>query len=295
MAFDDLPPRPGPIFEAAKAYAHHVLTRSREVAESGTVRFTGDLAFGPDYYQRVDVYAPTQGDGPLPVFLFLHGGAFIGGYKEWMGFMAPAILSTPALFISLSYRLAPEHPFPAPVEDVAAAVDWAWRNVARFGGDPDRIFIGGHSAGGNLASLVTLDPRWLAPYELPAGIIKGAVIVSAPFDLDYERRDPQNEAALTMRRTFAPRDEDVAAVSPLAHVVPGAPPFFVSAGEDDLWWLAREAEEFTGSLQAAGVPALCEIYAGHDHFDTNVRCVEDGHGWIARVRQFLRSGSLDHG
>lgn len=292
MAFDDLPPRPGPIFEAAKAYADTVLTRSRVVAEGEDVRFVGDVAFGPDYYQRVDIYAPHQTDGPLPVLLFLHGGAFIGGYKEWMGFMAPAIVRTPALFISVSYRLAPENPFPAPVQDVAAAVDWAWHSVARFGGDPERLFIGGHSAGGNLASLVALDPRWLRPYDVPADVIKGAIIVSAPFDLDYERTDPTNEAALSMQRTFVPREEDIAVASPRRLITPAAPPFFVSAGEKDLWSLAEEAEEFTAALQAVGVTTRREIYADHDHFDTSVLCVDDGHDWIGQTTTFLRTGTL---
>ena len=289
MAFDDLPSRPGPIFEAAKAYADKVLSRSRAVVESGTVRYIGDIAFGPDYYQRVDIYAPLNVAEPLPVFLFLHGGAFIGGYKEWMGFMAPAITAIPALFISVSYRLAPEHPFPAPVEDTAAAVAWAWRNAAQFGGNPDRIFIGGHSAGGNLASLVTLDPRWLRPHGLPDDVIKGAAIVSAPFDLDYETTDPENEAALGMRRNFVPRDKDVPLASPLKLVSPGAPPFLIAAGENDLWSLAAEARTFASTLQSAGAPAQCEIYPGHDHFDTNVRCIEPDHPWIRNVASLLRS------
>ncbi|HKR90141.1 MAG TPA: alpha/beta hydrolase fold domain-containing protein [Phenylobacterium sp.] len=291
MSFDDLPPRPEPIFEVAKVYARTVLQRSREAAESGSVKFFGDLAYGPDYYQRVDVYAPLEASRPLPVLIFLHGGAFIGGYKEWMGFMAPAIVSTPAVFVSVSYRLAPEHPFPAPVEDTAAAVDWTQRNIARFGGDPDRMLIGGHSAGGNLAALVALDRRWLARYGSPGNAIKGALIVSAPLDMRYDENDPADAKALAMRRTFAPRDADIPLVSPLARITADAPPFHVSAGEADLWSLAEESRIFSARLRDVGAPTVHEIYAGHDHFATSSRCVEDQHPWLRHAQAFLRTGS----
>ncbi|HKX77318.1 MAG TPA: alpha/beta hydrolase fold domain-containing protein [Novosphingobium sp.] len=292
MSFDDLPKRPGPIFEAAITYAATVLERSREVAEGGDIRFYPDLAFGPDYYQRVDVYAPLEAGAPLPVLLFLHGGAFIGGYKEWMGFMAPAILSTPALFVSVSYRLAPEHPFPAPVEDVAAAVHWAWRNIARYGGDPDRMFIGGHSAGGHLASLVALDQRWLAPHGLTPAVLKGVVAVSAPLDMDFDPANSENAAALKMRRTFVPDDQDVVAANPIAQVRKDAPPFFVSAGGDDLWSLAADMRRFTTALRQCGVDVLEESFEGHDHFDTSTRCVNDGHPWLGKTIEFIKSSAL---
>lgn len=291
MAFDDLPPRPEPIFAAARVYAQSVLNASRQAAESGALNFEGDIAFGPDYFQRVDVYSPLTGEAGLPVLLFLHGGAFIGGYKEWMGFMAPAILRTPAVFVSVSYRLAPEHCFPAQLEDTATAVNWAWHNISRFGGDPERLFIGGHSAGGNLASVVALDKRWLSPYDLPANVIKGVMPVSTPYDLQYETWDPANEAALNMRRTYAPNDEDAALISPMALATADAPPFYLAAGDCDLWKLAEEMERFGSRLQQLGVPAVSERFIGHDHFDTNSRCVEQGHGWIRRTQSFLRDGT----
>lgn len=290
MAFDDLPSRPEPLFPAAKAYADTVLQRSREVAESGIVRLSADVPFGESYYQRVDIYAPHAVTQPLPVLLFLHGGAFIGGYKEWMGFMAPAVVATPALFVSVSYRLAPEDPFPAPVEDTAAAIAWAWTNIARFGGDPARIFIGGHSAGGNLASIAALDRRWLARHDLPGDVIKGVIAVSAPLDMDYDENDPTVSSALAMRRALAPSDSDAAYVSPLALATEGAPPFYVSAGDRDLWQLARDTEVFRARLERLAVPVFAELYVNHDHFDTNTQCVDDGHPWIRRTQSFLRNG-----
>ena len=290
MAFNDLPPRPEPIFEAAIAYADTVLQRSKDAAHSGALAFYADLPFGPDYNQKVDVYAPLSVPNPLPVLMFLHGGAFIGGYKEWMGFMAPAIVATPALLVSVSYRLAPENPFPAPLEDTAAAVAWVYRNVSEYGGDPSRIFIGGHSAGGHLASLVALDNRWLASHELPNKIINGVIAVSAPLDMDFDIDNPDDAAAINMRRVFVPREEDVALANPMAHIKGQAPPFYLSVGDCDLWHLADDMIRFSAALRKAGGTVIDEVFPSHDHFDTSTRCIEDDHPWLLRTRNFMRTG-----
>lgn len=253
--------------------------------------FHADLEYGQDYYQKVDVYAPLNVSEPLPVLLFVHGGAFIGGYKEWMGFMASAIVETPAVLVSVSYRLAPESPFPAAVEDVGDALAWTYHNIAGFGGDPERIFLGGHSAGGHLAALVALDASWLAAHDLGPAIIKGVIAVSAPLDMNFAGEGAGTEAALKMRRTFIPNDEDVIRANPIAQISDRAPPFYVSAGDDDLWSLAEDMKRFASALRDNDVPVIEEVFAGHNHFDTNMRCVDEGHPWIGRVTQFLRSGS----
>ncbi|MCH4573696.1 alpha/beta hydrolase, partial [Achromobacter xylosoxidans] len=253
--------------------------------------FHPDLAHGSDPAQRLDLYAPAHAcPAALPSLLFVHGGAFATGYKEWMGFMAPAICATPALFISVEYRVAPGHAYPAAVRDVAAAVHWAWRNVARYGGDPDRLFLGGHSAGAHLASLAALDRRWLGEWGLPGDVVKGVLPISGLYDLTCDPDQPFGAAALAIRRRFIPNDADVEAASPVSHAHPQAPPFYIAAGEHDLGNLAAEAVDMRQRLQAAGVPVALDLLAGHDHFTASSRCVDDGHPWIARARAFLLSG-----
>lgn len=291
MAFDSLPPRPAAGLPGGQAYAESVLERSRRAAASPDLRFHPDLAHGSDPAQRLDLYAPAHAcPAALPSLLFVHGGAFATGYKEWMGFMAPAICATPALFISVEYRVAPGHAYPAAVRDVAAAVHWAWRNVGRYGGDPDRLFLGGHSAGAHLASLAALDRRWLGEWGLPGDVVKGVLPISGLYDLTCDPDQPFGAAALAIRRRFIPNDADVEAASPVSHAHPQAPPFYIAAGEHDLGNLAAEAVDMRQRLQAAGVPVALDLLAGHDHFTASSRCVDDGHPWIARARAFLQSG-----
>ena len=158
MAFDSLKPQP-PRTSAntrypkpAIAYGIEALARSREAEARG--RTVLEVAFGPDEDQKLDLYMPGNEEArDVHVVLYFHGGAWMHGYKEWAGFMAPVLVDLPAIFVSVGYRLAPEYKFPAPLDDAFAALNWVQRNIAGYGGDEARIFAAGWSVGGTLASL----------------------------------------------------------------------------------------------------------------------------------------------
>jgi len=182
MSFEDLPPQDLSSFSPpARAYFVEALARSRPVYENAPNR--SDIAYGDDYWQKLDIFLPQgTAHGSLPVLMFMHGGGWTHGYKEQCGFMAPAITALPAIFISVSYRLAPQVRFPTPLEDIVSAIAWVRGNIAEYGGDPDRLFIGGHSAGGHLATMATLQTERLATAGLPVYVIKGCLPVSASFE-----------------------------------------------------------------------------------------------------------------
>ncbi len=122
----------------AEEYAATVMKLSKIVQDQS--RTVLDIAYGSEEAQGLDLYLPESdpSDG-LPVLMFVHGGGWRNGYKEWMGFMAPAITCLPAIFVSVGYRLAPEAKFPLPVEDCRNAVKWVYDNIAEHGGDPNRL------------------------------------------------------------------------------------------------------------------------------------------------------------
>jgi alpha/beta hydrolase fold len=128
MSLDDLPTQP-PLNPQADRYGLECLARSREALQ--LTRSSLDIAYGPSYWQKLDVFGPLDGGHrDLPVLVFFHGGGWTHGYKEWCGFMAPAIMAFPALFVSVSYRLLPEVDFPAPMEDGLAAFRWVYDHIA---------------------------------------------------------------------------------------------------------------------------------------------------------------------
>ena len=89
--------------------------------------------------------------------------------------MAPALNAAGITFVSAGYRLAPQHVFPAAVDDCVRAVDWVRRNVAAHGGDPQQLFIGGHSAGGHYAALLAVDDAWLKDIGPPRSVVRGCL------------------------------------------------------------------------------------------------------------------------
>ena len=111
-----------------------------------------DIAYGSDPLQKLDVYAAEERGTMAPVVLFVHGGGFVGGDKH--GTYQPDNMTLWAarqgmVGVNINYRLAPAAPWPAAAQDLAAAIAWTRANIARYGGDPDRIVLWGHSAGAN--------------------------------------------------------------------------------------------------------------------------------------------------
>src|SRR6476619_7170545 len=212
MKLADYPPQE-PLSEAGQIYGAECWRRSAPVAFD-------EFPFGGDHYQRLLVAQAARPDGR--VLLFWHGGGWTSGYKEWMLFMAPAFNDAGVTFVSAGYRLAPRHVFPAAVDDCVRAVDWILRNVATHGGDPQQLFIGGHSAGGHYAALLAVDDAWLKDIGTPRSVVRGCLPISAVFEFGAG-------SGLSMRPRFlgADADSDTRA-SPLLHLN-GVPPAFLVA------------------------------------------------------------------
>lgn len=279
MALDDLPPQP-PMSPAAEQYAAFCLTQTARVQERGHQVL--DVPFGDDYWQKLDVYVPeaTSTHG-LPTLLFMHGGYWTHGYKDWMGFMAPALVSLPALFISVGYRLAPAARYPAALEDCLAALTWAYEHVAEYGGDPQRLFVGGHSAGGHLAALMALQPALLTARGMPDNAIKACFPVSGVYDLQGDL--PQDRL-----RAFLGDGASRVAASPLYQVRGNRTPFLLAVGEYDFPVLYAQAYAMRAALRReAGPVDLLEV-AGADHFQISMLGGDPEHVWTRRVRDWMQ-------
>jgi acetyl esterase/lipase len=213
MVFADLPPQP-PMSPAAEAYAAFCFAHTAQ-AQART-RCVLDIPFGADYWQKLDLYLPHDpGVTGVPTLLFMHGGYWTHGYKEWLGFMAPALVSLPALFISVGYRLSPAVKHPAALDDCLTALTWAYHHVAAYGGDPQRLFVGGHSAGGHLAALLALQPALRTARGLPAEVMKACFPVSGVYDLAGD----------------VPQDSLQAFLEPAAHRAQASPLHYASGNQ----------------------------------------------------------------
>jgi acetyl esterase/lipase len=163
------------------------------------IRATRDIAYGPHARHTVDVYQP-EGKTGVPVVMFIHGGAFIRGAKD----ANPQLYSNVARYfahkgllgINVEYRLAPEAQYPEGARDIAAAVAWVRAHAREYGGDPEKIFLVGHSAGGTHATTYVADPK-VRPASGPG--IAGLVLLSARLRVDAR---PENPNANGVRAYF---------------------------------------------------------------------------------------------
>ncbi len=277
MSFADLPPQ-SPINDRADVYAATALALSQAVA--ATQPCVLDVPYGNDYWQKVDIYLPPQKGSFLPVFVCIHGGGWTHGYKEWMGFMAPPLVSLPAIFVSVSYRLAPAVRYPAALDDCLAALAWVYRNIARHGGDPGRIFVGGHSAGAHLAALVALRRDLYAPHGLPADVVKACF----PFSGVYDFTEP---AAAATGGAMLGDGEVRRVASPIFHVAGNRTPFVVTWAENERPYILSTSAAFAEALKREPGRLVQHMFPLFDHFWINLDMQRPESKWVRTVRAWM--------
>ncbi len=196
-----------------------------ELVPTDTYRLERDLPYGAHERQRLDVYAPTAAAGPAPVVVFLYGGAWRTGSRGDYLFVGEALASRGFVAVVADYRLYPEVRFPDFLADSALAVRWARDNAARFGGDPERLFLMGHSAGAYNAAMLAFDGRYLGASGLDRAAVKGFIGLAGPYDfLPLTSR--------TLREVFGYPDTSPA-TQPITFVAPGGPPVLLIVAARD--------------------------------------------------------------
>jgi arylformamidase len=284
MSFEDLPPQP-PINALADVYTAKALELTR--ATQAATRFIGDVCYGPDYRQRLDVYLPDDSAlSGLPVLLFVYGGGWRHGYKEWLGFMAPPLLPLPANFVSVSLRLAPNVRYPEPLNDYFGAIKWAYRNIAKLGGDPERIFIGGHSSGAHLSALAALRTDIAERNGLPRNVVKACFPVSGIYDLAYDSSTLQAHTRSSIAALLGPHNRPSEA-SPITYVSGNTTPFYVvwSSGDNEI--MAATSPIFVEALrQQPGRVEYCVIPNLY-HFDMSLAQQNSNSPWVLTVREWM--------
>jgi arylformamidase len=286
MRFAPLPPQ-SPIYpEEAAIYARATLERSEEAL--ARCERIGDLAYGSDYWQAVDVYRPrTAPAGGAPVLVFAHGGAWTNGYKEWMGLMAPALTDAGIVFVSVSYRLAPEHKWKAMLDDCLDAVAWVARHIHQHGGDPIRLALGGHSAGGHLMALAALSPEALQARGVARPAIVACLPLCAPLDIRYPDRQPGSGEERTHQMILDDSAEAPAA-SPICLVRPDSPFMLLAHARDDLPRIVKGSRAMAAELDRLGVPHEAIEVEG-DHFSAALDAADPESPWMQRAIRLLRT------
>jgi acetyl esterase len=243
---------------------------------------------------HADVLVP-EGPGPHPVLVYLHGGGWVSGSPRTHRKLAHRFAEAGFLVVNVDYRLAPEHPFPAGFEDCIAAVRWAASEAGRFGGDPERLAIGGDSAGGNLSAATAI----ALARERSAPRIRAALLLYGVFDFATIRDGLAADERLAelgrdmvdlmvhsyLGANAAPALLHDPRVSPVRAADRLPPSFVVVGGADPLVGQARRLAE---ELERAGVPHEHVLVDGMPHGFAQMEFFPQARQTIDRMVEFLR-------
>ena len=234
-----------------------------------------DVRYGPGEKETLDIFpAASSGPGPgAPVHLFIHGGYWRAMDKSDYSFIADAFQPAGATTVVINYDLCPTVTLDTIVEQSNRSIGWTYRNIARYGGDPERLYVSGNSAGGHLTAMA-LAHDWEAE-GLPADIIKGAAPITGVFDCE-----PVLD--ITVNELVRLEPEAARRLSPLRHPPRRAIPLLVAVGgaEPRLW--IKMSEDYAALCREHGIECEYMEMPGQDHFDVS-RAVGDPASPLARA------------
>lgn len=226
--------------------------------DGGVRRAARRIPYGEDPRQTLDVFVPTAAGAPWPVLVFFYGGGWDSGSREVYGWAAQALAARGFVVAVPDYRVVPQVRFPAFVEDAAAATAEVGRLARRYGGDPERLGVVGHSAGAHLAMMIALDRRYMAAVEAP-GLIKAAVGLAGPYDFL-----PLDVPASINAFGRAP---DLTLTQPVTFVRPDAPPLWLGHGTEDTVVHAEDTTILCDRMKTVGGRCEARLYPGLNHAD----------------------------
>ena len=246
-------------------------------ARSG-LRCVLDVPFGPTREETLDIFPADTANAP--VFIFLHGGYWRAlSSKDFSGIalgLQPLGITT----VVVNYALCPFVTIDEITRQTRAACAWVMRNIGAYGGNPSRVAIGGHSAGGHLTAMC-LQTEWARDYGLPQDPFAGAILFSGLYDLEPLRYS-------YLQPLIQLDDGIIRRNSPAFHVRPCATPIWITWGGAESTEFARQSELYRDAHVSAGNQALLESQPGADHF-TVLKGFEQADSavcqWIAKTLQ----------
>lgn len=238
--------------------------------------------------RKLDLYIPGREKYATIVFTF--GGGWHTGSRKSVAPIGARLRDLGFGCALPSHRLSPKDKFPAQAEDVAAAFAWVKRHIAEKGGDPERVFLIGHSSGAHLSLLLAADPKYLAKHGLSRRDIAGVVGLSTPVDLK-PRGDRKGYGDALMAGRGADvfsRDVDVMTdASPIRHVSPGMPPVLLIVGGRDFPMLEGDAKAFIEKARGLDLSAALFVAEDRDHMGVVRSLIEDESPVWKQVSGFL--------
>ncbi|HYG34522.1 MAG TPA: alpha/beta hydrolase [Clostridia bacterium] len=256
--------------------------------ETNLVTILKDLAYksqnGISEYEKsrckLDLYLP-KGQGGFATLVWFHGGALQTGSKddEFNVRIGQKLAQSGVAVAMVNYRLSPKGKFPSYVEDAAASFAWVRSHIGEHGGEPQKVFVGGHSAGGYLTFMIGLDGQYLRRYGFETTAIAGMIPVSGQTMTHYTIREERG-----LNKNVIIADE----AAPIHHVRKDAPAMLVLYAEHDMAARVEENQYFVAALKAAGhTQVLQKLVPNRDHGSIAGNIPQPGDPVAAAILEFI--------
>jgi len=256
-------------------------------AETYAVRVVRDVPYlqGAGYAEdkdKLDIYLP-EGRRSAPVIVSYYGNQLMGGDKSEDAYVGQRFAAAGFVTVVVNYRLSPAVSHPAHVQDAAASFAWVKRHIAEYGGNADRVFVIGYSAGAYLAALLSTDSRYLAVHNLSPRDIRGTVPVSAFYWVERRGVAPDRD------KSVWGNDRNVwVDASPAHHLQAGAPPMLILFADGDEDWRREQNIEFASAMKDAGHKGVeTAMIANRNHATIWARIGDADDETAQRIIQFV--------
>jgi arylformamidase len=239
-----------------------LLALRRAAASKATLARLGQplrLAYGTGEIEKLDIHKTSRPNAPVNVYI--HGGAWRNGQAKDFAFPTEVFVNAGAHFVVVDFAQVTDTggDLMPMIRQVRSAVAWVYKNAASFGGDPERVYITGHSSGAHLSGC-TLVTDWQKDFGLPANIIKGGLLISGMYDLKPVRLSKRSQYV-----NFT--DEIEQALSSQRHLDKLNAPIIVAYGTQETPEFQRQSRDFAAAVKAAGKPVELIVGEGFNHFE----------------------------
>lgn len=242
-----------------KAFEKIIAERIAKAEEArATLKRTADVHYGPTRMEKLDIYPAAEPNAPIVVFI--HGGYWFDARlkKENYIWVARGFVARGVTTVVIDYDVCPKVTVDEIVRQCRAAVAWVYKNAESFGGDRNRLYVTGNSAGGHLTAMTAITD-WAGEYMLPADVIKGACPISGLYDLE-----PFQYSWLQPKIQF--NGQQIRRNSPILHVPQKAIPLLISWGSAESAEFWRQSQDFGAAWQARGNRAILHPQQDGNHF-----------------------------
>ena len=260
------------------------------IPENGYHRFV-DIRYGETSRHKLDIYLSnhSNSEAPKKTVIFFYGGGWDSGDKEDYKFVAEALSSAGFDVVIPDYRLYPDVVFPEFVDDAALAVSWSHKHLAKFGANPNSLFVAGHSAGAHIAALLALDPHYLKRYQLSPDRLGGMIGLAGPYDFLPLESD-------TLKTIFGPENERWRS-QPINFVDGKNPPMLLMLGDDDSTVWPKNSRNLATKIREKGGNIELVEFKDYGHVEMVAKLAKPlrGEGRLLQaITEFIHRNSVNN-